>query len=411
MSVIKNSLSTANLVALVTGLLMFSLAPQQLIHERFSLLERATIALVILLGIIWLKKPDKIFISIPTVPTLLILTMVISVIQMPALLIIKDLVAFIGIALYAVISISSFGPKVIINGLVYAGTFLLVANSIYTLIAPEQAFVSTGPLKGMFYGENSLGISLLFALPAILSIQVHSKKIIWALKGLLIVWMYVLLLMSTSITGLAVFWGIIVSNVILYLFLKNTKLGLAATSAIFAGVLALLLFGTPLAISLGKGSDFSGRFPLWDAYVQAIFKRPLQGFGWHTRTTVDMPLGELIQRITGIPQINANNDLLNWWALSGIFAPILVITALATILVIAFRMRTLGQIPQWAFLTGIGLALGGITELSTMHPDGWFTFVASLTALVGISPRGNKFATQNWLLGIRIKTGSYRGSN
>lgn len=385
-SPIKNVFSTPNLVALITGLLLFSLAPQQPIHERFSMLERVAPALVLLLITLYARRQEVRNWIIPIPLVLLLTIMAISIAQMPQFFIVKDFFAFSLLTLFAIVAVSALGATPVIWGAAISSVLLVMTSLIYAALLPGFAFEEYGQLKGAFYGSNSLALSLVLLSPSLIVFTLKSTRFTYLLRAVSLLAVFAIIYFSTSRTALVLFIVMLLAWGLFLLVRKNWKAGLVASSAGALILLLVAIYWLPITSALGKSADLSGRFPLWGVYLEAIFLKPLEGYGWHMRTTADMPLGDFIVQSTGIPQINANNDLLNWWALTGIFGVILTLIALIYVISNGLRARNLSATSSWVFLSGSVLLVAGFTELSTMHPDGWLlfslAFVASSQALL-----------------------------
>lgn len=402
MTRLRKIFSTPNLVALITGLLLFSLAPQQPIHERFSLLARVAPALVLLLITLYARKQQIRNWIIPVPIVLLLIIMAISIAQMPEFFILKDWLAFVLLTLFAVIGISALGARPIIYGLALSSFMMISATAVYALALPSYSFEGPGVLRGAFYGSNSLALSLLLASPALCFVSLKNKKQTYALRGLLLLSTFLIIWFSTSRTSLVVFSAMLICWGLISLLNINRKLGLVATVCSISGLILIGLNWEEITSALGKSPDLSGRFPLWAAYIDAISQRPFQGYGWHLRTTPDMPLGNYIVELTNHPQINANNDLLNWWALTGIFGAFFALISVLYVVSDGIQLRSLSTIAPWIFLSGMVLLLGGLTELSSMHPDGWFILSISLVSAYEIQRNKRGFSKFIFISGLFV---------
>jgi O-antigen ligase len=395
-------LSTSNIVSLIIGLLLFSLAPQAPIHERFQLLERVAAALVLLLLTLYLSRSTPKTWVIPIPITLLLFVLFISLAQMPLFNSLKDAIAFTLITIFAILVISSQKTKPVVNGVVFASILLIITTAVFMLFSPEQAFEQYGQLKGAFYGSNSLAISLVLVSPAIFAFSTTNKIVTYLIRTFLFSSTFALIWLSTSQTSLLVFISMFCGWLLFVLYKRSVKLGLSATAGATILVILTAANWEWFTSLFGKSADLSGRFPLWQAYIDAVLMKPLQGYGWHIRTTQDMPLGNLIFQQIGFPHINANNDLLNWWALTGFFGAILALLSVIYLLINGFRARNKNELALFVFLTGFVLIVSGFTELSTMHPDGWLILnLAFVVSALVIFP--NTTARAEWL-----KTGAIR---
>lgn len=367
----NNIFSSPNLAALITGLLLFFLTPQQPIIERFSLFERVSSALVLLMLVLFSQKKPIQNWNIPVPILVLLVIMAISIGQMPEFFVIKDYLAFVLLTFYAILLVSALGTSSAIRGAAFSCGLLILTTFFYAVLIPGKAFDEYGQLQGAFYGPNSLALSIVLLSPALCVFKLGNTRFTFVLRSLLLLGVLVIIYFSTSRTSLVVLllmlitWG---------MFLLSKKYRKAGTVSIAATTVILILIGinwNEITSALGKSPDLSGRFPLWQVYLNAISSKPFQGYGWHIRTTPDMPLGNFVLQVTGFPQINANNDLLNWWALTGVFGALFALISVLYLLANGAKLRNFAKSASWIFLTGTVLLIGGFTELSTMHPDGW----------------------------------------
>lgn len=400
MSRFKKIFSTPNLVALITGLLLYSLAPQQPIHERFSLLERVAPALVLLLITLFARKQQIVNWIIPIPVVVLLVIMAISIAQMPEFFIVKDLLAFALLTLFAIVAVSSVGPRAPILGVLLSCILIMVTSIAYAILLPSLAFESPGVLRGAFYGSNSLALSLILVCPAISVAGLRSPKATIALRTLLLLSVFVIIYVSTSRTSLIVFFVMLLAWAFFKLIKKSLKITIVAIAIASSLLITLATNWVLITSALGKSSDLSGRFPLWSAYLEAISLKPLQGYGWHLRTTADMPLGNFILETTGHSQINANNDLLNWWSLTGFFGAFFALIAVIYVITNGIRVRNISTFAIWIFLSGAVLLFAGFTELSTMHPDGWFILALALVSSYGSESNKWSSARQTLATGL-----------
>ncbi|MBK5238770.1 MAG: O-antigen ligase family protein, partial [Actinomycetales bacterium] len=368
-------------VPLITGLLLFSMAPQQPLYDRLSLLDRAGLGMAVLSIVLFFTRTRLASLVIPLPLVGLLGLMGISIAQMPQFFIVKDFLAFVLLFFFAVIAIAAGGMPGAIRGVALAGVLLALLTTLYAFFLPHVAFEPGGQLRGAFGGSNSLAISLVLTIPAVICFSTRKRWSTFVFRSVTVVWIGVEILMSTSKTSLIVFIALLAIWLILWLRSKSKKIGVFALAALGLAVTVALANWTTITHALGKSSDLSGRFPLWEAYLSAIAERPLQGYGWHVITTPDMALGQFIHSAFGHDLNNANNDLLNWWALTGFLGPVVALVLVLSLIAGGLFIRRLPKShnKNWVFLTGSLMFLLGLTELSTMHPDGWLiTSLASV---------------------------------
>lgn len=381
---IEKTLIPARLASIVTGFLFFILVTQKYINERFSLLERAGVGLLLLVAVIYFTKTHirVLYVSIPA--ALLTLAMGVSVLQMPATFIIRDYVAYFLIAVYSVILISAFGVGAARNGVVIGLIFLLFANILVLLTAATPDFIGTYKFVGTSYGSNTLAASLVICVPAVLSLKTKGKSTKTVAKFSVFLVTSYFIFLTGALTALVtlltvvVFWS-------LYLVAHKWRKTIPWLWT-FAGITITLIAIniSSLLGELGKNSNLSGRIPLWQAYLDKIWENPIIGYGWSFQTRTDMPLGLYISQVMGVPLSNAHDDFLNWWAQTGIFGAIFFVIVLGIVIIIGFRARKASIYGLWLFFTGIVFVINGIAELSTMYADGWLVLMIAASSIASV---------------------------
>jgi O-antigen ligase len=378
---IEKVFTPARLASVVTGLLFFILVTQKYINERFSLLERAGVGLILLIAVIYFTKTQirVIYVSIPA--ALLTLAMGISVIQMPATFIIRDYVAYFLIAVFSVILISAFGVGAARNGVIIGLIFLLCANIVVLVTAAAPDIVGAYKFAGTSYGSNTLAASMVICLPAVLSLKTHRKlsRVVAKFSVFLVAAYFIFLTGAltalVTLLTIVVFWS-------LYLVAHKWRKFIPWLWACAGVTLAIIALNvSSLLGELGKNSSMSGRLPLWQAYLDKIWENPIIGYGWSFQTRTDMPLGLYISQVMGVPLSNAHDDLLNWWAQTGIFGAIFFAVVLASIIILGFKSRKVSPYGLWLFFTGIVFGINGIAELTSMYADGWFVLMLASAAI------------------------------
>lgn len=378
---IEKAFTPARLASIVTGFLFFILVTQKYINERFSLLERAGVGLILLIAVIYFTKTHirVLYVSIPA--ALLTLAMGISVIQMPATFIIRDYVAYFLIATFSVILISAFGVGVARNGVIIGLSFLLFANFIVLVTAAAPGFVGAYKFVGTSYGSNTLAASLVICVPAVLSLKTKGKRsrifAKFAIFSIATFFIYLTGALTAMVTLLLVsmIWS-------LYLIAHRWRKAIPwlwGTAVLFVSFVTV--FAPKILAELGKSTSLSGRVPLWNAYLEKIWENPIIGYGWSFQTRTDMPLGLYISQVMGVPLSNAHNDFLNWWAQTGIFGAVFFAISLVAIIIFGFRSRYSSEFGLWVFFSGIALTINGLTELSSMYADGWFVFMIASSSI------------------------------
>jgi O-antigen ligase len=325
----------------------------------------------------------------------------ISVIQMPATFIIRDYVAYFLIAAFSVILISAFGVGAARNGVIIGLIFLLCANIVVLVTAAAPDFVGAYKFVGTSYGSNTLAASLVICVPAVLSLKTQRKLSRVAAKFSVFLVTAYFIFLTGALTALVtllivvVFWS-------LYLVAHKWRKFIPWLWACAGVAIAFITSNfSSLLGELGKNSSMSGRIPLWQAYLDKIWENPLIGYGWSFQTRTDMPLGLYISQVMGVPLSNAHDDLLNWWAQTGILGAIFFVAVLAAILILGFKSRKVSPYGLWLFFTGIVFGINGIAELTSMYADGWFVLMLASAAISVIISRQPSLNSVNRFLVLK----------
>lgn len=370
-------------VGILTGVFIFALAPQVFIFQRFTLVERASLSLILLLTLSLFLTKSVDFLVLPVAQILLLAVMAISLVQFFRLEYNKDLLAYFFIVVFAVLAQYLGGNRSAVLGGTIAAVLLLFATAFYVLFLPQDALESDGFLRGSFAGKNSLAISLLLSTPAILAVNFRKSIKVYIFQLITIGTLFAAIFATGSRTALVTFSLTMAIYAIGILYsVGRKKIATLCAGALVSVVLLAVAFWDTFTTALGKRNDLTGRIPLWDVYWQLIQQRPLQGYGWQVDTLPDTYLGQAVISNFGNPINNANNELLNIWALVGIAGPILDIVIIFLLIFGGWRaIKVSPTIAKWVLCTGILVAVLGIAELSTMHPDGWAVVALASCAL------------------------------
>lgn len=369
---IRNVITADRIAVLITGLLLFSVSMQRFFLERMTLLERAGLGLALLLCVVIFtnRRLKRISFSVPLIA--LILIMGISQFQFPDNRLVLDYFGYVLLAAFAVIVVGVFGVQVALSGAVTA-LCLLLAQSAGIALSHLRSQMPLGHFEGGFYGPNTLAASLIVLTPAVFAFHTSGRISTIVSRLVLLAAVGGTILLSQATTELFTFVAIVMAWIV-YRFVLNAPI---RVRLIFFTALSFILVGMillwPLILQIrGKRPDLTGRTELWAAYLDKIWERPLTGYGWAIQTRLDMPLGEYINKVMGVPLANAHDDFLNWWAHTGIFGLICYLAILAGMVIVAIRLRKRDRsVPMWAFVSAVAFVVNGIAELSAYYPDGW----------------------------------------
>lgn len=406
-------LTPSRLASIVAGFLFFILVTQKYIHERFSLLERASVGLLLLIALIYFSKTHikALYISIPA--ALLTIAMGISVLQMPATFIIRDYFAYVVIAVFSVVIVSAFGIGAARNGVIVGLLFLLSANVVVLVTAATPDFVGAYKFVGTSYGSNTLAASLVICVPAVLSVKTNGKASRIIAKFLIFLVTAYFIFLTGALTAMVTLLSVVAFWSLYLVAHKWRKTIPWLWGLAVATLLMIALNVTTLLTEFGKNTSLSGRIPLWQAYLEKIWENPVIGYGWSFQTRTDMPLGLYISQVMGVPLSNAHDDFLNWWAQTGIFGALLFLLVVGSILFLGFKSRKHSKYGLWLFFTGIVFVVNGMSELTTMYADGWMTMMIASSSIATIYLQNNNSNKVNkrMYFSIQVSDKLIRSSN
>lgn len=401
------------LVIVITGLLLFSVSMQRFFLERMTLLERAGLGLALLFCVVIFtsRRLTRISFSVPLIA--LILIMGISQFQFPDNRLVLDYFGYVLLAAFAVIVVGVFGVQVAVNGAVTA-LCLLLAQSVWIAISHLRSHLSLAHFEGDFYGPNTLAASVIVLTPAVFAFHTNGRISTVVSRLVLLAAVGGVVLISQATTELFTFVAIVLVWIV-FRFVLNAPI---RVRQVFFTALSFILMGLillwPLILQIrGKRPDLTGRTELWAAYLNKIWERPFTGYGWAIQTRLDMPLGEYINKVMGVPLANAHDDFLNWWAHTGIFGLICYLAILAGMAIVAIRLRKRDRsVPMWAFVSAVAFVVNGIAELSAYYPDGWM-LLCLVTSSLAFTRATESFETNlgfSWGL-VSIQLRNHRATN
>lgn len=374
--------------------------------SRFSLLERAVVALALTFCWLWTSNARPLRVVIPISLILLSAVAGLSIFQFLRLNIVRDWLSFSLVLLLAIIFVAAASTNEIVGGLVIAGAILIGYTAILALLMPGKAFDSAGLLMGAFSGKNNLAISVMFTIPAILTWRFSSptwkKRVI---KWLVLTCALVLLLATKSASSLVAFGLTAATYLTLVAFQQSKKLGwatLVATSSLSA--FALVNLSWVLSV-FAKGPDFNGRLPLWQSTLHSLEGHWLTGYGWSNLFGYDSPAALFVHAELDEFFLHSHNELLYWTVMTGVIgASLLVITYVLTGTFSVIRSLSRGpRLHLWVPVALFALAFAGITEISSAYVQGWFILGLVATS-AGKSILEDKASTPRWIRSLYLST-------
>jgi O-antigen ligase len=341
-------------------------------------------------------KSGVITVSIPLI--LLVLVMGLSVTQFLQSYIAEDFIGAAAVSTSTVILASSLKLNDVARGIAIGGITLAVLSLGTLWLSPEKSWAPEGKFIGIYSHWNSLGLSLLLGVAAIIGAQFSSKSwlnLLIKLSGLIVVGLPIYL--SNSKNSWVTFLCLVTAGIILWIY-KFSKLIFAASIALTAGFVVFAYFNSAWLLGLlEKDSSISGRTGIWQAAMNHIGDRPWLGYGWARIFPPDSIIGGYITTESQIPAFHSHNDFLNWYLTTGVFGLLLVLVLYVTILSSGFlslKKQTTGS--AWLLVGALELLISGLVEVSSFQLQGWFVFSLLVsTAAVWISQDKNRRMTLN----------------
>lgn len=394
MSSTKSFLPTSTGIALTAiSFVVFSNALY--LEAQYSLMERGffILSLTLLWRLLFFKS-GVITVSIPLI--LLVLVMGLSVTQFLQSYIAQDFIGAAAVSTSTVILASSMKLNDVARGVAFGGITLAVLSLGTLWFSPETSWAPEGKFIGIYSHWNSLGLSLLLGVAAIIGAQFTSKSwlnLLIKLSGLIVVGLPIYL--SNSKNSWVTFMCLVIAGIILWIY-KFNKLIFAASLALTASFVVFAYFNSAWLLSLlEKDSSISGRTGIWQAAMNHIGDRPWLGYGWARIFPPDSIIGGYITTESQIPAFHSHNDLLNWYLTTGVFGLFLVLVLYATILrsgFLSLRKQITGS--AWLLVGALELLISGLVEVSSFQLQGWFVFSLLVsTAAVWISQDKNRRLT------------------
>lgn len=312
---------------------------------------------------------------------------------------------YILIAVMAVLIGSNVRPRVLAQGLLFAGVIIVVA-SYYAhanhLPGADVPVGNTGFMAGVGRNRNILAYSLTPPLAAGIALVPRTT---WG-------WLFTIpcvgicglgIYLSESSTG--AFTAFVVVGVVLAA--RLTVLGrkwLASTPLVGRGVLAVIgvvgVVGScwlgsnfdSLTTAFGRDESLSGRVPLWRETFEKTMEVPLQGFGWgavwpHPWQYADPnEFGDHILETTGVAYSHGHNAFMDVLPQVGFVGTLLLLVCFVAIIARGIQRLWRGHRSREDLDRGLlmvslvaGLLMFGMTEPMATIPIGWLLLVVLAT--------------------------------
>lgn len=339
-------------------------------ETHFSLLDRGLIAFT--LSLIWrLFFVTEKIIVIPIPLLVLIFAMGISITQFLQWYIAQDFIGMVAIAISSMLLVSAMSMNDISKGLSIGVAIISLWIFGYLVLLSEISFSASGQLIGPFSHWNSLALSLLLGLPAIISIKLSNKLIAFLLKLIFLSLIFWEIVLSDSKTSLICFCIVVTIWFILWVSTKSRTLAIAVgLSAMTLVFVAFVNSGIVLAF-LGKNTNLTGRTEIWGSLMSRSSDKFLFGHGWARLFPQDSPVFSQLFTDTGFVAFHSHNDLLQWYVTCGILG-LLSIGLVMSLLFIAGIKSFIQNKDLLFILSAIAFAISGITEIASFTSQGWF---------------------------------------
>jgi O-antigen ligase len=317
------------------------------------ILRRAPVSLVLLTLVMWMGAS----VATSGVPSV---SMMVLRNELPALL---------AIALV----VGTMQPAVVVRLLLVTFAACCIWSLVGVVLLPPlgipgaDAAAVAGGWGATFGHKNTLGMFAVLTVALVLAMVARSPR-----RNLLLAGLVGVVLLSRSATaasglvavGAAHAWMTTIGRIRRSRDRVVAKLVLGA--AMILSVLLIIGLLPDLLGLYGKDLTFTGRTEIWSATLEAIDRRPLQGYGiggvWLDGRS---PLTNELWTTIGFPAAHAHNGLLNVWIETGLVGLVLFLTFVVRILQLAVScLATPRTAPygRWAITTIVGMALMSVSE-------------------------------------------------
>lgn len=251
----------------------------------------------------------------------------------------------------------------------------------FTFLGIQGNLAAGGPVQGIFGTRNLLGLATVIALITFV-VEWRTASVRPGLSIFSVILAGSLAFLSASPTVFVVAVGVGVASGALTLVRHTTPArrgivqGSLAGVVVVAGIIAYAMRHTIIAW-MNAGSDFSTRSELWDAILNLVALRPVQGWGWFgpwDRNELPFYLINFNVDDRHASALNAYFDVLLQlgWAGLLIFAGFCGITLVRSWFVASQRRSV---VYAWTPLITVTLLIESMFESFTIVGVGWFMLV------------------------------------
>jgi O-antigen ligase len=241
----------------------------------------------------------------------------------------RRLVGLIFTSLFAVYLFGRYDLPTLLRLLAAAHGGIIVVSFALVLLAPAIGIdpVDGKSWRGVFTQKNSLGQSVMIAILAFALIETHSARQ-QALRCIALLSALIMLWFSGSRTPLVCLVALVPLSVVIWSFrfpiVATAAVSLMTLMATYLAGATTLLYASDVLALLGKDASLTGRDALWDMAVEALWRRPLLGYGYAAFWEPTGREASSIWELVGWDAPGAHNGYIELWLGIGIAAPIIL---------------------------------------------------------------------------------------
>jgi O-antigen ligase len=252
---------------------------------------------------------------------------------------------------------------------------LLVLSLVVWLLLPsvgsETLSGYEGALRGVFSTKNNTGTAVEFSISYCFYRLVRDRRVLRPAIALVLLVMCLVLVRSS--TAASVSFALLSFGTVAYMWRSRfVLLLLFASVSVVVGFVAVTLIDPALPFQVvGRGSDLTGRVPLWQAALEAISQRPWLGYGYSGFWTADSRAVHTIWRTIGWEAPSAHNGYIDTALQLGVIGLALFLRLWGRIVYDAIVALRRDGMPEavWILLMMLGDVLLNFSEGTMSYPD------------------------------------------
>ena len=261
---------------------------------------------------------------------------------------------------------------------------LLVLSLLLWLFVPSVGVETLsgyeGALRGVFSTKNETGTAVEFSVSYTLYRLLRDRRVVR--PAIVLVLLVLGLLLVRSSTAATISFAMIAVGMIACAWRSRwVLLLLFASGSIVVGFLAITMIDPTLPFQLaGRGSDLTGRVPLWQAALEAIAQRPWFGYGYSGFWTADSRAVQQIWRTIGWQAPSAHNGYMDTALQIGVVGLALFLRLWGRIVydaVVALRRDGMPE-AVWILLMMLDDVMLNFSEGTMSYPDLFTTMMPAV---------------------------------